>query len=132
MMESETKQELDELLYYVLQRVFYRYPEFFKKGYNPSTFAAMPAQQALEHALKEVLQSLRFDFTQEMRVTNFRLSQFISKKMQLRFKDEVRELKEMNRSFSFLAFESSEPDLLAFELPICRCYKICKCEIAFP
>ncbi|OEC01761.1 GTPase [Lysinibacillus sphaericus] len=117
MMESETKQELDELLYYVLQRVFYRYPEFFKEGYNPSTFAAMPAQQALEHALKEVLQSLRFDFTQEMRVTNFRLSQFISKKMQLRFKDEVRELKEMNRSFSFLAFESSEPDLLAFEGP---------------
>ena len=47
MLESETKQELDELLYYVLQRVYYRYPEFFKEGYNPSTFAAMPAQQAL-------------------------------------------------------------------------------------
>ncbi len=117
MLESETKQELDELLYYVLQRVYYRYPEFFKEGYNPSTFAAMPAQQALDHALKEVMQSLRFDFTQEMRVTNFRLSQFISKKMQHRFKDEVRELKELNRSFSFLAFESSEPNLLDFEGP---------------
>ncbi|MEK3726303.1 dynamin family protein [Lysinibacillus sp. FSL W8-0953] len=117
MLESETKQELDELLYYVLQRVYYRYPEFFKEGYNPSTFAAMPAQQALEHALKEVMQSLRFDFTQEMRVTNFRLSQFISKKMQQRFKDEVRELKELNRSFSFLTFESSEPNLLDFEGP---------------
>ncbi|EON72485.1 dynamin family protein [Lysinibacillus sphaericus] len=123
MMESETKQELDELLYYVLQRVYYRYPEFFKEGYNPSTFAAMPAQQALEHALKEVLQSLRFDFTQEMRVTNFRLSQFISKKMQLRFKDEVRDLKELNRSFSFLAFETSEPDLLNFEGPFAEIAK---------
>lgn len=123
MMESEMKQELDELLYYVLQRVYYRYPEFFKEGYNPSTFAAMPAQQALEHALKEVLQSLRFDFTQEMRVTNFRLSQFIGKKMQLRFKDEVRELKEYNRSFSFLAFESSEPDLLNFEGPFAESAK---------
>lgn len=86
MLESETKQELDELLYYVLQRVYYRYPEFFKEGYNPSTFAAMPAQQALEHALKEVMQSLRFDFTQEMRVTNFRLSQFISKKCSIALK----------------------------------------------
>ena len=123
MMESEMKQELDELLYYVLQRVYYRYPEFFKEGYNPSTFAAMPVQQALEHALKEVLQSLRFDFTQEMRVTNFRLSQFIGKKMQLRFKDEVRELKEYNRSFSFLAFESSEPDLLNFEGPFAESAK---------
>ena len=64
-----------------------------------------------------MMQSLRFDFTQEMRVTNFRLSQFISKKMQQRFKDEVRELKELNRSFSFLAFESSEPNLLDFEGP---------------
>ncbi|GLC86944.1 dynamin family protein [Lysinibacillus piscis] len=117
MLESEMKQELDELLYYVLQRVYYRYPEFFKEGYNPSTFAAMPAQQALEHALKEVLQSLRFDFTQEMRVTNFRLSQFITKKMQQRFKDEVRELKALNRSFSFLAFEGSAPNLLEFEGP---------------
>lgn len=123
MMESETKQELDELLYYVLQRVYYRYPEFFKEGYNPSTFAAMPAQQALEHALKEVLQSLRFDFTQEMRVTNFRLSQFISKKLQVRFRDEVRELKELNRSFSFLGFESSEPDLLHFEGPFAEMAK---------
>lgn len=123
MMESETKQELEELLYYVLQRVYYRYPEFFKESYNPSTFAAMPAQQALEHALKEVLQSLRFDFTQEMRVTNFRLLQFINKKMQLRFKDEVRELKEYNRSFSFLAFESSEPDYLNFDGPFAESAK---------
>ncbi|KOS69014.1 GTPase [Lysinibacillus contaminans] len=123
MMESETKQELDELLYYVLQRVYYRYPEFFKEGYNPSTFAAMPAQQALEHALKEVLQSLHFDFTQEMRVTNFRLSQFIGKKMQMRFKDEVRELKEYNRSFSFLGFEPSESDLLNFEGPFAESTK---------
>ena len=37
--------------------------------------------------------------------------------MQQRFKDEVRELKELNRSFSFLAFESSEPNLLDFEGP---------------
>ncbi|MEG0260561.1 MAG: dynamin family protein, partial [Lysinibacillus sp.] len=117
MIVSETKQELDELLYYVMQRVYYRYPDFFKEGYNPSTFATMSAAGALEHALKEVLQSLRFDFTQEMRVTNFRLSQFIAKKMQIRFKDEVRELKELNKSFSFLAFESGEPDLLGFEGP---------------
>lgn len=31
MIESDAKQELDELLYYVLQRVYYRYPDFSEK-----------------------------------------------------------------------------------------------------
>ena len=73
LIEADAKQELDELLYYVLQRVYYRYPDFFRESYNPSTFAAMPAQGALETALKEILHALSFDFAQELRVTNFRL-----------------------------------------------------------
>ena len=117
MVESDVKQELDELLYYVMQRVYYRYPDFFRESYNPSTFAAMPAQTALDVALKETLSALRFDFAQELRVTNFRLAQFVQKKMQDRYKDDVRSLKELNTSFSFLAFESDEPDLLDFKGP---------------
>lgn len=117
MLESDMKQELDELLYYVLQRVFYRYPEFFKECYNPSLFAAKSAAVALETALKEVLQSLRFDFEQELRVTNFRLAQFVGRKMQERFKDDARDLKELNHSFSFLAYELEEPNLLEFTGP---------------
>ncbi|AWE07046.1 GTPase [Lysinibacillus sp. 2017] len=117
MVESETKQELDELLYYVLQRVYYRYPDFFRESYNPSTFAQMPAQQALESALKEVLHALSFDFAQELRVTNFRLAQFVEKKMKERFKDEVRNLKELNPSFAFLAYEGTEPQLMDYTGP---------------
>ncbi|MFP3917385.1 dynamin family protein [Lysinibacillus telephonicus] len=116
-LESDVKQELDELLYYVMQRVYYRYPDFFREGYNPSTFASMPAQTALEQALKETLDALKFDFAQELRVTNFRLTQFVQKKMVERFKDEVRSLKELNTSFSFLAYEPDEPNLLDFSGP---------------
>jgi GTPase SAR1 family protein len=117
MTESETKQELEELLYYVLQRVYYRYPDFFRESYNPSTFAQMPAQAALETALKEVLQALSFDFAQELRVTNFRLAQFIEKKMKERFKEEARELKELNPSFAFIAYEGTEPKLMDYTGP---------------
>src|SRR5690606_18813434 len=117
MLESEAKQELDELLYYVLQRVYYRYPDFYRESYNPSTFAQMPAQQALQTALKEVLQALSFDFAQELRVTNFRLAQFVEKKMKELFKDESRELKELNPSFAFLSYESKEPEILDFTGP---------------
>lgn len=112
MVEADTKHELDELLYYVMQRVYYRYPDFFRESYNPSTFNAMPAQAALNTALKEVLQALSFDFAQELRVTNFRLAQFVQKKMNERFKEDVRALKEFNQSFSFLAYEGEEPKLL--------------------
>jgi len=117
MLKSDMKQELDELLYYVMQRVYYRYPDFFRESYNPSTFSSMPVQTALEQALKETVSALRFDFAQELRVTNFRLAQFIQKKIVERFKDEVRTLKELNPSFSFITFEPEEPKLLDFKGP---------------
>ncbi|ATP39692.1 GTPase [Solibacillus sp. R5-41] len=112
MLESEVKQELDELLYYVLQRVYYRYPDFFRESYNPSTFAQKSAQSALETALKEVLQALSFDFAQELRVTNFRLAQFVDAKLKGQFKEQVQNLKELNPSFAFIAYEATEPQLL--------------------
>ena len=116
-LESDTKQELDELLYYVLQRVYYRYPDFFKEGYNPSTFANLGTQQALEKALKDVLQSLRFDLEQELRVTNFRLGQFIEKQLQKAAKDYAQNLKQLNPTFAFLGFEADDAEMLEFEGP---------------
>ena len=117
MLEADTKQELNELLYYVMQRVYYRFPDFFREGYNPSTFNALPAQQALETALKEVCNALSFDFAQELRVSNFRLAQFVQKKLNERFKDDARNLKEFNNSFSFIAYEGEEPSILDFNGP---------------
>lgn len=111
-------QELDELLYYVLQRVYYRYPDFFKESYNPSVFANKSSQEALDYALKETLAMLSFDFEQEMRVTNFRLNQWISKALQHRQKDDIHVLKEMNSSFSFVPYEVAESKLLEFEGPL--------------
>ena len=111
-------QELDELLYYVLQRVYYRYPDFFKESYNPSVFANKSSQEALDYALKETLAMLSFDFEQEMRVTNFRLNQWIGKALQHRQKDDIHELKEMNSSFSFVPYEVAEAKLLDFDGPL--------------
>lgn len=117
MMESDMKHELDELLYYVMQRVYYRYPDFFRESYNPSSFASKPVQTALEQALKETINALKFDFAQELRVTNFRLSQFVQKKLVERYKEEVASLKELNPSFSFIPFEANDVDLLDFTGP---------------
>ncbi|WP_019413496.1 dynamin family protein [Paenisporosarcina sp. TG20] len=115
--EKNAYQELDELLYYVLQRVYYRYPEFYKESYNPSLFANSNATDALIFALKETLGMLSFDFEQEMRVTNFRLNQWIKHALQQRQKDDMLELKEANNSFSFVPYEMEDAKLLDFEGP---------------
>lgn len=114
---KDTLQELSELVYFVLQRVYYRYPDFFKEGYNPTTFASKASSIALGLALKEVLASLSFDFEQEMRVTNFRLAKFILKKIQERYVYDTKQLKDLNASFSFMPFEVEEPQILEFTGP---------------
>jgi small GTP-binding protein len=117
MLVSDAKQELDELLYYVLQRVYYRYPDFFREGYNPSVFAKLSSQAALASGLKDVVHALKFDFAQELRVTNFRLAQFVQKQLKVSFKEEAIALKEMNQSFAFMNYEHDEPAILDFVGP---------------
>ncbi|MFB5086735.1 dynamin family protein [Psychrobacillus sp. PGGUH221] len=114
---KEAKQELETLLYYVLQRVYYRFNEFFKEAYNPSLFSNQSANTALGIALKELLSMLRFDLEQEMRVTNFRVLQFIQKQIKQLEKEEIRVLKEWNESFTFTPHESEDRDLLEFVGP---------------
>lgn len=113
----ETLQELEELIYYVNQRVFYRFNDFFKEAFNPSAFSGKSSQQALDGALAEITEMAAFDFQQELRVTNFRLSQFINKKINLRFKDDASKLKELNPDFSFTPYEVEDAPSLDVSKP---------------
>ncbi|GER67873.1 hypothetical protein BpJC7_20640 [Weizmannia acidilactici] len=63
-------QEQKELLYYVKQRVFYRFPDFFKEAFNP---AVIKSSRDLRGALVELAGSLGYDLAQEMRATTVRL-----------------------------------------------------------
>lgn len=111
-MIKETLQELNELLYYVNQRVFYRFNDFFKEAFNPSLFAGKSAQQALNMALQEIVEMTGFDFEQEIRVTNFRLSQQVKKSLDARFRDETEKLLVQNPDFSFTPYEVEEAAML--------------------
>lgn len=71
-------QEIAELLYYVNQRVYLRYPQFFKEAYNPARLIKNQ-KTLLQEALNELLQALDFDFSQEMRATSIRIEAFIQK-----------------------------------------------------
>lgn len=115
--EKDEANEQKDLLYYVLQRVYLRYTDFFKESYNPAVFNTKSTSAALDFALKELVGSLSFDFEQEMRVTNFRLSKFLVTRFKDRYTTDVRKMKDMNDSFSFMPFELEDPEILEFTGP---------------
>ena len=81
--------ELSELVYYILQRVFLRYGDFFKEAYSPSVFVNNSADRALKGALAETVQMIGFDLTQELKVTNLRMLNFMKKQLNERQRIEM-------------------------------------------
>ncbi|MFB1080870.1 dynamin family protein [Jeotgalibacillus sp. JSM ZJ347] len=77
--KSQADQELKELLHYVNQRVFYRFSDFFKEAFNPAGFHDKSNKAALAQAMTECIDMVRFDFSQEFKVVNYRLEQQILK-----------------------------------------------------
>ncbi|MBM7647933.1 putative GTPase [Bacillus ectoiniformans] len=73
LMEKRLSQEVNELIYYVKQRVFYRFSDFFKESFNPAVFSGNGNVKALlNQSLKELLDSVGYDLAQEMRATSLR------------------------------------------------------------
>ncbi|WP_042346524.1 dynamin family protein [Bacillus massiliigorillae] len=73
--EQKLIKEADELIYYINQRVFLRFSDFFKESFNPAVIKddGRDLKEALRIALRELLESIGFDFAQEMRATSLRL-----------------------------------------------------------
>ena len=112
-----TANELSELVYYVLQRVFLRYGDFFKEAYNPSTFANYSADRALKTALDEAVGMVGFDLTQELKVTNLRILNYMKKQLNDRGRVEFSTLKEKDDTFSLTPYEAIDAEMLSFDLP---------------
>ncbi|WP_078427029.1 dynamin family protein [Alkalihalobacterium alkalinitrilicum] len=78
--EQFVRQEIQELFYYVKQRVFYRYFDEFKELINPTNFTnEANFSQQLRLGVHGVLQFLSHDLLQELRATTFRLEVYIKK-----------------------------------------------------
>ncbi|MFJ7933492.1 dynamin family protein [Sporosarcina sp. NPDC096371] len=109
--------ELGELVYYILQRVFLRYGDFFKEAYNPSIFVNHSADRALKGALAETVQMIGFDLTQELKVTNLRMLNFMKKQLNERQRIEASHLNETDGSISPSPYEAQDAEMLSFEAP---------------
>ncbi|WP_442594403.1 dynamin family protein [Neobacillus sp. D3-1R] len=83
-LEKRVSQELNELVFYIKQRVFLRFSDFFKESFNPAVLQddGRNLKKALRAALEEFLSSIGYDFAQELRATSLRMDSFIRKQLE--------------------------------------------------
>lgn len=116
-LKKATDNEVSELVYYILQRVFLRYHDFFKEAYNPATFAHLPAEKALAKALQEAVDMMAFDITQELKVTNLRVLQFMKKLLHERQRIEAQQLLQQDAALQPSPYEPQDASFLTFVSP---------------
>jgi GTPase Era involved in 16S rRNA processing len=110
-------QEADELTFYIRRRVFIRFSEFFKESFNPTLLKedGRNLRKALETALEELIESIGFDFSQELRATSLRIEAFIDRLL-IEFQLSLfAEIKKTNKSFSLTLSEDHSLAGLEFE-----------------
>ncbi|RDF38904.1 dynamin family protein, partial [Acinetobacter baumannii] len=68
-------------LYYVKQRLFFRFNELYNLAFNPSVLKedGRNMKQALQGCLTDLMRSISYDLAQELRATTLRLEKFINK-----------------------------------------------------
>lgn len=115
-LQNRLNQEADELVYYIKQRVFLRFGDFFRESFNPTTLKddGRNLKKVLLVALDEFLESLGFDFAQEMRATTVRLERFAEKQLADYQSGLIRNLQEINQDHSFSAFEVNHQQAIEF------------------
>lgn len=115
--KNRLDQEIEELIYYIKQRVFLRFNEFFKESFNPSVLRedGRNLKKVLQQALEEFLAQIGFDFAQEMRATTIRLDRFAEKMIAEYQITLVEQVHEMNQEVSFSFFEFEDSAQMHFE-----------------
>ena len=117
-LQSRLIQEAEELIFYIKQRVFLRFGDFFKEAFNPSALRddGRNLKKALQAGLDEFLESFGYDFAQELRATTVRLDRFLDKLFKDYQERLTRKLSEMNQELSFSLYEKKESNPIDFPI----------------
>ncbi|SFM01197.1 dynamin family protein [Pelosinus propionicus] len=117
-LENRLYQETEELIYYIKQRVFLRFTDFFKEAFNPTVLRddGRNLKKVLQNALDELLEQIGFDFAQEMRATTVRLDRFAEKIIAEYQRMLIERICETNQDLSFSLFEFENKAQIDFEV----------------
>lgn len=96
-------QEIKELVFYIKQRIFLRYPDAFKESFNPSSLRedGRDIKKALNLALEELLQFIGYDLAQEMRATSLRIEKYLTQILNGIFEEITKRTAEIHASIEF-------------------------------
>ncbi|MEB3101339.1 dynamin family protein [Ferviditalea candida] len=111
--EQKLAQEMEELLYYVKQRIFFRFGEFYNLAFNPASLNDDSDKKTrLRAAWHELIQLVSYDLSQEILATTLRIEQFLNG-MTERWYDSVS--REISRAIS--GYPARIYEAAAFETP---------------
>lgn len=78
--ERAVEKEIEELLYYVKQRLFFRFGDMFKEAFNPAVLQddGRDLKKALRQSLDELVRYIGYTLGQEMRATGLRIEKHVN------------------------------------------------------
>ncbi|MBC9784426.1 dynamin family protein [Heliobacterium chlorum] len=105
--------EIDELVYYVKQRLFYRFGDMFDRYFNPAVLQDARGnitKKGFQHCLDDLLQTMEKELEQELRATSLRVENFVHKRA-------GQYLEKLNRVVTATASHCALPDYEPAHLP---------------
>lgn len=110
-------QEISELIYYVKQRLFLRYPEFFNMAFNPATLKddGREIKTTLQKCLNELMETISFELAQELRATALRSENFLNKTVKQTHEMLQKQVEQMTGEWTFLPYEPTNFETPAIE-----------------
>lgn len=117
--EHTLRQEIEELFYYMRQRLFLRYPEAFSQFFNPGALRkdkGSPKEQLHACAL-ELTDFMRHDLTQELRATGLRVENWLNRRFDARCDTLSKELVSIHSDLSLPATDKQKWETPAIDRP---------------
>ncbi|WP_028610597.1 dynamin family protein [Paenibacillus harenae] len=107
---EQLKQELSELLYYVVQRIQFRFGEFYNYAFNPASLQedGRDLRKALWTSWLELQRLVRLELSQEMLATSLRMERGIHSLMKKQYEVLMHRAEEMIASYGAVPYSGAE------------------------
>ncbi|MBA9027751.1 dynamin family protein [Peribacillus huizhouensis] len=115
--KQRLKKEIDELTFYSKQRVFFRFADFFKECFNPAVIKddGQDNKVVLKQSLNSLLESIGFDFAQEMRATALRAELFVTKLVLEKQSSILEQVQKVKKNIALKPYEPQNGPIITFD-----------------
>ena len=120
--ERDLQKEREELVYYIRQRLFFRFNELVNAAFNPAVLQedGRNMKQALQGCLADLLRAICYDLAQELRATTLRLEKFLNKQGVQLLQHWQRDVQQHAAGLALAPYQPRSVETLTFadELPV--------------